>query len=413
MSYLQENIINQVISWQKSLTEKANFYSSNKVKTREFLDFAKETSTKELKESLSILIKKPSVNSLLDLAKVITNTSSWVSLSYIRHLHGLIDFSQKDLKKKKRELSDPRIQQILNNVKNRTYPNEEISDQELFRCIYNELEYAYHNPDYESPLKMPNVNVTLMLVSGVFNELFSTPAFDRGAQHLFNNHGINYIHLMAKGTKGSDYNALLIREQIKKYSEENPDHKIWLVGFSKGGLDLLHYLAHDSDFNDENIIGLSCIASPIMGSEHLSHWLLKSLNSIHKYKDTKVYKYFDSKSDLMAKELQKSLSSKYLKEWFKNNESKLPKTIFYTAVAFESSWYESHLWMKLAKILFKSDDINDGIVDAKNAFFPNNFMSYRLGIIKGHHLIGNRSSYYSQEALLESHLIFLNYKGLI
>ena len=105
--------------------------------------------------------------------------------------------------------------------------------------------------------------------------------------------------------------------------------------------------------------------------------------------------------------------SKDKKKWFQENSEQLPKKLFYTSVAFEAEWYESHLWMIFTKLLFNNPSINDGVVEAENAFFPKSFQGTNLGLLKGHHLIGTRSSFYSQEALLEAHAIYLNYRDLL
>ena len=69
--------------------------------------------------------------------------------------------------------------------------------------------------------------------------------------------------------------------------------------------------------------------------------------------------------------------------------------------------------MVATKILFASSKNNDGVVDIDNAFFPSYFESIKLGVIKGHHLIGARSSAYAQESLVMTHIIFLKYLNLI
>ena len=69
--------------------------------------------------------------------------------------------------------------------------------------------------------------------------------------------------------------------------------------------------------------------------------------------------------------------------------------------------------MIATKLLFASSKSNDGVVDIDSAFFPDYFKSINLGVIKGHHLIGARSSGYAQESLILTHIIFLKYMNLI
>ena len=69
--------------------------------------------------------------------------------------------------------------------------------------------------------------------------------------------------------------------------------------------------------------------------------------------------------------------------------------------------------MILTKAIFRSQKNNDGIVDVENAQFPYYFSGINLGVLKGHHLVGSRSSFYDQEALMKAHLIYLNYKKML
>ena len=69
--------------------------------------------------------------------------------------------------------------------------------------------------------------------------------------------------------------------------------------------------------------------------------------------------------------------------------------------------------MILTKLILPSEKINDGVVDSENALFPDYFDAHNLGIIKGHHLIGARSSYYNQEAFLKALVVYLSYFKLL
>ena len=141
--------------------------------------------------------------------------------------------------------------------------------------------------------------------------------------------------------------------------------------------------------------------------------ILKILNTLVQVPEAVSKKILGKKIDFFAKELQKSLSHSYRAVWFKKHHKSLPKKPFYTAIAFESKWHQSHVWMMLTKAFFRSAKSNDGVVDVENAQFPSYFKGMNLGILEGHHLVGSRSSFYDQEALMKAHLIFLNYKKLI
>jgi hypothetical protein len=251
------------------------------------------------------------------------------------------------------------------------------------------------------------------LVSGVLNEIFSTPAFKRGAENLLDQHNIKHIAPIVDGKKGSRENALLLKKQINQYMEENPNEKLWFFCFSKGGIDTLHYLKTEGEELSPNILGFSFIATPIMGSDHVNNKFLKLVNTVVKVPEEVSKLVLGKKIDFFAKELQKSLSRSYRESWFKKHHKSLPQKPFYSAIAFESKWHQSHVWMMLTKAFFRSQNSNDGVVDVENAQFPSYFKGINLGILEGHHLVGSRSSFYDQEALMTAHLIFLNYKNLI
>ena len=290
---------------------------------------------------------------------------------------------------------------------------KKVSHSEIFKAIFKDLEFAHLHPKYKSKLKIPNFRCTIVLVSGALNEIFTTPAFARGAYYLAAQSNFKVFAPKVTGTKSTHHNQELLKEQLEQYIERNPREKLWMICFSKGGLDTLHFLKDNPRFAQSYILGVSMMACPILGSDKLDHQILKAIDRVHKYHDNFIYKFFDKKFDVFFKEFQKSLSNKYQADWFKKNHFSLPKDLFYTAVAFEAKWYNSHLWMVFAKIFFQSEDLNDGLVDIQNALFPGYFQGLNLGVLEGHHLVGTRNSFYCQEALLEAHLVFLDYFDLL
>lgn len=391
------------------LKKKSLLYKSKIRRSRTFLQQARNISKDDINQKLQEFSKRPSPKEAVYLLRNLVNSGAWIGQSTLRYMISLIDFTNKgDLA----ELT-PRQNTILKSVSLGREIDDATND-EIFKTIYNEVEYSHYFPDHQSIVNVHNLNCTIVLIPGVFNELFSTPAFERAALHLTQKYGINYFTPKISGFKSCEHNSKLLERQLKSYTRRNPHKKLWIISYSKGGLDTLHFLSKTETPIINNILGVSTIASPIMGSDHLNSGVIKMLNTIHNFSDTKIYQALNDKTDLLAKDLQKSISSTYQRPWLRNNYEKLPKNIFYTALGFESDWYESHIWMLLAKGIFKSRLKNDGVVDAENSLFPQYFKEgLNLGVIKGHHLVGTRSSYFCQEALLESLIIFLSYKKLI
>lgn len=391
------NIVNENIGQYRSRLKKRSeaFYYAKKTAKTEFFSHLKNIkSPSERKERLKSILS-------------LTNSSIWLSRSALKLLKSSVDlrFLEND------NQNNSRAQEILSGVTNgRTV---EASDKEVFDIIYRELTHTHLHQNCKSQLSVPELKVTIVLVSGVLNEYFSTPAFKRGAEKLLDQYHIKHLSPAVEGTKGSRENAVALKKQIDTYLEVNPNDKLWFFCFSKGGLDALHYLKNEGENLSNNILGFSFAATPVLGSTHINHRLLRMVNTLGKIPEQVSSRFLGKKIDLLAKELQKSLCKNYRENWFRKNHKSLPSRPFYTAVAFESKWHQSHIWMMLAKAVFQSSNPNDGVVDIENAQFPNYFKGLNLGVIEGHHLVGSRSSFYDQEALLKAHLIYLRYKKLL
>jgi hypothetical protein len=382
-------------------------YRSRIRRKKDFFQYARSTSTSELLHNITQIAqaknKKDLINPLLTLSK----HSVWIGRTGWHYLSSFLDLRFLENKNH----FNSKAQEILAGVaNNRTV---EATDNEVFRTIYDELIYSHLHENYKCPINVPKIDMTIVLVSGVFNEIFSTPAFKRGAEKLLDDYKIKHIAPSVSGRKGSKENAKNLKKQIDHYIKNHPEEKLWFFCFSKGGVDTLHYLKAEGETLSKNIIGVSFIATPLLGSEHLNHKLLKLANAVGKAPEIISHKILGKRPDLILTELQNSLSKPYRESWFKRNYKLLPKNLFYTAIAFESGWKDAHVYMIMTKAMFRSKKSNDGIVDVENAQFPNYFNGMNLGVIDGHHLVGSRSSFYDQEALMKSHLIFLRYKKQI
>ena len=382
-------------------------YRSRIKKRKDVLSYAKSTSAEEIVFNLQKLIKLKEKKDILKAVLSITNSSIWLSRSAFTVLKSYFDVSAID----DLDLHTERSQDIIGNVINKR--TVDATDQEIFKTIYHELAHSHLVDAYKTSLKMPKVKITIVLVSGVLNEIFSTPAFKRGAETLLDKYDIKHIAPTVDGKKGARENSLALKKQIEEYMENFPEERLWFFCFSKGGIDTLHYLRSKGEKLSDKIVGFSFIATPIMGSDHINSKLLKIANSIGKIPEAVSKKVLGKEIDLIAIELQKSLNKNFRESWFKRNHKLLPAKPFYTAIAFESRWQDSHVWMMITKVIFRSRKSNDGIVDVENAQFPFYFKGLNLGVLEGHHLVGSRSSFYDQEASMMAHLIYLDYKKLL
>lgn len=356
-------------------------------------------------QDTKILKKSPGISSYFHLQKRIFNSTTWIGKSGLR----LLWPKERILNDQKLFLTSRKSIEILNAIKNQDIITYELaSHDEIFNVIFNDRDFQRKESKYKSKLEIPQVNTSLVLVSGVLNEVFTTAAFERGAKFLHEEYGITYRICKTSGVKSVKENSRLIKEQIEQTYDDTQE-PVWVLAFSKGGLDFLHFMKDYPELAKKYIGGFSTVASPILGSNRINHKIITLVNSLHKLAHLKVYQKLDAKFDLLLKEFQKSISVEFQEGWFKENFHYLPKDIFYSALALQTNWYDSHVWMILTKLFFQSNKPNDGIVDTDSALYPSYFKGINLGILKGHHLVGTRSSDYSQEALLEAHLIFRDY----
>lgn len=397
------DLLNQRKSFIKNALKK---YKDRQKFRIDRIKYAQTISHQELQYRLKKVIDKRSPSEIIKALHSTTNSSIWLGLSYYKFLSTSLDF-RTALHDLEFSQEDQKLIELINSKRNISNYKKYTPDH-IFSVVFRELEYSYHNPSYDNQIETPSINSTIVLVSGVFNEIFSTPAFERACKHLHRKFGIKYICPEVKGTRGVTTNSELLEKQLYEYIEMNPNEKLWVIGFSKGGIDMLHFLKHHKKFAEKYICGLSTIGSPILGSDHADHKIVRSVNFLHELFES----WNLGHKDVLFKEIYESLSSSFQSPWFYSNYKNLPKLKFYTALALESTWYESHIWMLLTKAFFQSSKPNDGIVDVEHAQYPKEFGT-NLGICRGHHLIGQRSSHFSQEALIEAHIVTLNKLGLL
>lgn len=393
------------------LSKKTNFvdFIQRKKKRLEVLSNATKLSALDISSQLKNSFNNPGLKSSLYLGRSFFNSATWLSKSSMRLLKPI----EPSFMEKKVFLAKDSTQYILKRVREKkSISYKKATYAEIFKAVFYDFEVSHLESSYKKVSSVPEIDCSVLLVSGVLNEIFSTPAFERGAKYIKDTYGIRFDYCPTSGTKSTKENSELIKQHLNELLQDN-DQKVWAFAFSKGGIDFLHFLKDYGNEFGPKIEGLSTVASPLLGSERVNHKILKLINHIHQLEKNPIYKFFDTRFDLLLKDFQKSLSSDFQEHWFSENYSYLPRNMFYTALALESNWVDSHIWMILTKFFFQSKSMNDGIVDVEKALYPDYFQGLNLGIMKGHHLIGTRSSDYVQEALIEAHIVLLNYLGLL
>jgi hypothetical protein len=365
------------------------------------------TSSQDIISAFAQFINNPKPQEMMVLMRSLTTSGVWVSHSTLRYFASIIERD----KYLNNQIPDQISIEIIRAIRDKQPLPEGISHEIAFDILFRDISFAHRNSLYDGMVPLPKIAPTLVLISGVLNEIFSTPAFARGAEYISQKSGLKRTSFQVSGRKGTEHNIELLHKQFEIYLTSHPNEKLWIVAFSKGGLDILHFMHKYPEFSDKHIAGVSLMATPIMGSGYLQNRLFKTAREV----ESRIFKgrlnKFSKDRDLFAISLREALSEEKQANWFHLFHHELPKKPFYSALAFESHWYQSHIWMMMTKLILQAKGSNDGVVEVDRAQFPSYFQGINFGVQNGHHLVGTRSSFFSQEALLEAHLIYLNYLG--
>lgn len=400
-----------------ALWQKFELHKERCNKSQDILINSLFISKSEITQDLLKLFTEKEIFELLNLVKDVIGNTAWVSNSALKFFTTLVGLQ----KKIKGNAEDVVAQMIASEFVSEStlsphfllkYPTDD-----LFNSLFNEIEYNHYHQKSFARLVPPKTSATIVLVSGVLNEIYKQAAFERGVAYLKEKAGQKYVVAKVHGLKNCEINAQLIGEQLKEYIKNNPNEKLWIMAYSKGGLDALHFLKNNKKFSEKHILGLTTVASPLMGADQIDdHKFIRIISSLEKKYDS-LFKSKKTDSfirEILGQEVRKSLAATKQERWFKKNHSKLPSNLFYSSLALDSGFFESHIGMMITKLLIPAaGSSNDGLVDVKRAHFPDYFKSIKLGTIRGHHLIGARSSSFRQEALIESMVIFHKKLGLI
>ena len=298
------------------LNEKTLSYQTRIGKQRDHYHRAyrisKEEISNDIRELLDLVKNSEDVDiplGVLTLGKDLIGSSTWVMHCYFEYLKSFIYFSAKN-----KGISEKNHQHVLR-ILQQDIPLEEtlFAPRDIFQCIFKELIREDEEHDYTAPLAFKKIDTTIILIPGVLNELYRTATFERGVAHLKEEFGVEYYAPKVHGRRGSTHNARLIKKQLEEYIENHPGKKLWLLAHSKGGLDSLHFLRRDPEFIEEHVVGLSTIATPIMGSYHTDNLLVKLFQMLIKLEDIPVYQKIDRGRNLLLKNVPHYLSENFQK----------------------------------------------------------------------------------------------------
>lgn len=244
-------------------------------------------------------------------------------------------------------------------------------------------------------------NLTIVYVPGTYNGIFDKEIFSLGLKSLTEDLGLRVLKAPIFSACASDVNGTALLEFLKKDSasfiarkQQAPQYLI--LGYSKGAVDALHMLTQDKVFAKQQIQGLITMASPLKGSKVLESADLPFflVNLLIDEQTPEVCK--------SEKPATSSVSTQGMSRFWRQNEKALTGLTRYFSISFVSEPEESHLFMKITKMLGRFDEDNDGIVALTASTFPSDLQAIDLGVVQADHLAGILSSRFPQRAFLRA-----------
>lgn len=280
--------------------------------------------------------------------------------------------------------------------------------KEIFSETFAERTMAKELYPAEFPLlhrpALPESDVTLVYIPGIYNSLFDDEIFRNGLDHLKNKWGMRILTPGVFSTCSSSVNGKIIMDELKRdfHSQKKLGRKTpsyFIMGYSKGGVDSLHGFTLDPDFVTDHVHGLVTIASPIRGSSILNKtdMPLEVMELLGKENAPEICKTEEKAS--------KSINPAGALAFLRKNSQKLVGLTRYYSLSFVSELKSSHLFMRATKNIARFGEPNDGVVALSASRFPDEFKATDLGVVKADHLSGIVASHFPHEAFMES-LVF-------
>lgn len=275
--------------------------------------------------------------------------------------------------------------------------------QRLFREIFKEADVEERISPQPLNLiytKSPE-KLTVVYVPGTYNGIFDQEIFSLGLLTLKEDLGLRVLKAPMLSACSSEVNGdILLRflkeDQLRFTERKESPPKYLLWGYSKGTVDALYALIKDKDFALKNIKGLLAIASPLKGSPILEKADLPFFI---------VNLLIDENTpDLCKKEkpATSSVSTQGMSSFWRKHEKELVGLTRYFSVSFVADPEDSHLFMKITKMMAQFEEDNDGVVGLSSSRFPPSLLSLDLGIVRADHLSGTLSSRFNQKAFMRA-----------
>jgi hypothetical protein len=264
------------------------------------------------------------------------------------------------------------------------------------RSLWQRIEPAalplLYNPDLH--------NVTVVLVPGIYGELFDGELWQRGMRAVRERLGARAFTAKVDGRCSAAYNASVLlntlRTDTRRRMERGyPSPRYLLVGYSKGGIDATEALVADSAFAAQHIAALVTVATPHLGSPVAERAELPPALLEWASREPLPAACADNGS---SASLYPTVRSAF---WTAHSVHVANRTRLFS-MAFATDVHDAHPWMKLTKQIGQFPGANDGVVAVSAAQFPAAVPSVNLGVVQADHIAGIAASSFPQEAFLEA-----------
>jgi hypothetical protein len=225
---------------------------------------------------------------------------------------------------------------------------------------------------HASPLPELASDLRVFVVSGAFGDCrgLDTIPFGDGIQHL-TSRGVRIQALMVSGRSGTEHNSRQIAEAIRTAGLA-PRDRIVLIGYSKGAVDILQFLA-DFPQLGQQVVGVVSVAGAIFGSPLASKadWSYRTLFS----------GAFSEKCDPGDGLVTRSLLPDTRRQWLEDHP--LPGHVaYFSLAAFTTAEHLSEALKPTWRLLAGDDLRNDGQVRIEDAVIPGSTL---LGYVNADH----------------------------
>ncbi len=283
----------------------------------------------------------------------------------------------------------------------------------LFANVYAErLAWQRVEPSTIPLLYDPHLSdVTVVLVPGIYGELFDHELWTRGLHAVHDKLGVRTVTVGADGRCSAAINAVTVLRALTSDTRRRVERgytrpRYLLIGYSKGGIDATRALLADSAFAHAQIAALVTVATPHLGSPVAERAELPA----------SLLEWASRDSIPTACKADGAAASLYpatQREFWADNGPRVAERTRLFSLAFASDVHDAHPWMKITKQIGQFPEPNDGVVAVSAAQFPASVPAVNLGVVAGDHIAGIRASAFPQEAFLESIVVTLGELGAL